>query len=628
MFSKRFVFNCIIILTVIAGIGACTPSATTDTPIVSLPDTHTPELAVQTDTPSPTIIEEPIPAPANCRQNIVDPTKPIHAVHMGGNWGFTYEPQNTLPDEYFEYLEGLNVNWVGISVALHYDDSMDSTVERVYSNVQIPTFSDAFLKEMIRTYHQHGICVYLTLAFEASEAEESVRPVIRYQLGEPRPLWGAEEVVPEFWPWDIIHPDHERFVTEFWESYTQQSVHFGQLAEQEGVALYSLGTETEGLFRTRPSDNWPNDFSSELRTMVASVREVYSGPLTYDMLVFALFENDPFGPGSEYLWEDLDLDVIGLSAYFQLADLPPTSVLSVEKLEESWEIIFQNYLIPLQMANPDRPIYFAEFGATDSVRSPYEASVDSFACRIFQDQDENRLDDGEETQANIYQALLNVMDNHPGVVSGTFLWGMEMADDEQAWAFYQTRGLSVRDKLSEDIVRDYYGAAPRTTLINKYEEIPTPSPNEDSLFIYDDVLVDGWEIASWEAEIDTAVESVVRSGPTALGVMPTSPGGNVTFINLLDISAYAYLEFYVNGGSLGGQSLNIIFWDNEKDKQVGIVMDLCPYIKSETLPPDKWMMVRLPLQHLNFGSGQYSIIIFDDDLQFFLDDIRLVRGVD
>jgi len=249
----------------------------------------------------------------------------------------------------------------------------------------------------------------------------------------------------------------------------------------------------------------------------------------------------------------------------------------------------------------------------------------SLVCRIFQDRDENSLDDGEETQANIYQALFNVMDKHPGVVNGTFLWGMEMADYEQAGRFSLSRGFSVREKLSENVVRDYYGATPRMTqTILKYEEISPPSPNEDSLFIYDDALVEGWEIFSWEAEFDIAVENVVHTGRMALGVTPSTPGGNVTFINQMDISEYAYLEFYVNGDSQGGQELNIVFWDNDNDMQIGITINLCGFILSAALPPDEWILVRFPLQHLDLSGGQYSIIIFSDS-QFFLDDIRLVK---
>ena len=224
---------------------------------------------------------------------------PLRAIHAGGNWGTNGIPvrlweasgrsQPLVPSDYIAYLENLNVNWIGLSVALHYDDSMDSTVERVHSeDVDIPTFSDDAIRQYIREFRSHGIDVYLTLAFEAFEAEGSARPVNRWQLGDPGdPVTGVPpddpaehgHILPENWPWRPDHPDHQRFVAEFWETYTDQAVHFARLAEEEGVRMFSLGTEVERLFRTRSGGYWPNHFRDELETMVRRVREVYSGLL-------------------------------------------------------------------------------------------------------------------------------------------------------------------------------------------------------------------------------------------------------------------------------------------------------------------------------------------------------------
>ncbi len=261
--------------------------------------------------------------------------------------------------------------------------------------------------------------------------------------------------MPEFWPWDIDHPDHERFVREFWETYTDQAVHFAKIAEAEGVRLYSLGTETESLFRSRSGGYWPNDFGVELRAMIQAVRDIYSGLLTYDMHYGALTAADL--PGSDNLWDDTDLDVIGVSAYFPLADTPPTTVLSMDELQVKWEEIFEDHLIPLRDHNPGRPIVFLEFGYTDSTTSPYNASADSFADKVFSDIDGNNLDDGEETQANIYQAFFNVMDRHPGVIRGAFLWdAMMSSNNDYAKSFARMRGFNVRWRLVEEVVRERY----------------------------------------------------------------------------------------------------------------------------------------------------------------------------
>ena len=111
-----------------------------------------------------------------------------------------------IPPDYIAWLKSLHVNWIGLSVALHYDDSMDSTVERVTSSdVDVPTYPDATLRQLIREFRSHGINVYLTLAFEAAEAETAARPVYRHDLGDPGfPGTGVPygtDIKPEFWPW-------------------------------------------------------------------------------------------------------------------------------------------------------------------------------------------------------------------------------------------------------------------------------------------------------------------------------------------------------------------------------------------------------------------------------------------
>lgn len=379
-----------------------------------------------------------------------------------GNNGTNAKSMLESSSDYFVWLRDLNVNWVGISVALHLEDSMDSTVGPRYSGSGVLTASDTDLVNEIRAFRQHGFNVYLTLAFELdNDAVVAEHPVARWQLGEGDAYLAPAEVLPmlqkEYWPWDPAHPDHERFVREFFHTYTEQAVHYARIAQAEGVGMFSLGTETDGLFRTRSGDGWTNDFGNELRTMVSAVRAVYNGYLTYDMTFYVLTQNDFYGPGSNHLWEDLGLDVIGLSAYFSLTDTSPNRVLNVTELESRWEVIFQQYIVPLHDQNPGKPIIFTEFGYTDSLASPYTPSADQFAKRVLIDSDNNGKDDGEEMQANILEAFFNVMDRHPAVVSGAFLWNNTIASNE-TWngSFGKLRGFDVRNKIAEDIVRTHY----------------------------------------------------------------------------------------------------------------------------------------------------------------------------
>lgn len=379
------------------------------------------------------------------------------AVHMGGNWGTNKDAVSELPAEYFEYLRDLNVNWVGISVALHLEGSMDSTVELKYSDALIPTFSDDVLRKLIQRFRQHGFNVYIHMAFESGAAGE--HPVQRWQLGDPFAHTEDDNISPEFWPWRTDHLQHQQFVAEFWQTYSDCLVHIARIAEEEGVGLFTLGTETDRLFRSRSGGQWPNHFLNEMQAMVSAVREVYGGMLGYEMHHGTVENRDFFGPGSDNLVQDLELDFVGVSAYFSLYDTPPSAAPGVDELETKWEQVFQQHLIPLQERNPGKPIIFTEFGYVDSLEALCVAAADEFTAMVFKDKDDDGLDEGQETQANCYQAFFNLMDRYPDVVKGAFLWDTMMSTEEQ-WeqSFGTMRTFSIRQKLAEDIVRQRYEA--------------------------------------------------------------------------------------------------------------------------------------------------------------------------
>ena len=395
--------------------------------------------------------------------------RPLRAIHISGNWGTnrevvdTWNPEGSerlVPLDYVAWLRDLSVNWLGISVALHYDDSMDSTVERVYSRErQNPTFSDQALRQLIREFREHGFDVYLTLAFESLEAERAERPVNRGQLGRPTVPDYGPDILPEHWPWLPSHPDHDRFVREFWRTYTDQAVHYAKIAQAEGVRMYSLGTETDSLVRSRSGgDYWVNDFHDELRTMVASVRAEYNGLLTYDMHPVAIVYRD-FFVGSQYLWEDLDLDVVGLSGGFAVTETPPEAVMSADSLERGFDQVFREHLLPLAGDNAGRPIVFTEYYAMDTVETPADPSNNGRLGEmfVFSDSNGNGVDDGRETQANVFRAFFRTMSRYPGVVNGAFFWDNWITSDE-LWQTYwaRTRSFSIRDKPAEEVVRAQY----------------------------------------------------------------------------------------------------------------------------------------------------------------------------
>ena len=433
--------------------------ASSPVPSMTVASTRLPPVTPEiTSTPISTSTPSPVPSPITWKIPEGSGTN-LRAIHLGGNWGSNVNAFVDLPEEYFLYLRDLNVNWVGISIPIYVFDTMDSQVKRLYSNVPFPTQTDDELVKLIHAFHQHGFHVYLTLALEkVNNPRQGEMPVDRWTLGYTGSMSNWDTPVPNSkWPWLPSHPDHARFVEEFYKTYTDQAAHFAQIAQSENTEMFSLGTETDYLFRTKPFPGSPGDFHQELKQMVDAVRAVYHGKLTYDMWYRALVDPDSYGSGMDSMWSDLDLDCIGISAYFDLMKTQPNNIPSVEDLGKIWDRIFTQFLIPLQKRNPGKDIFFLEFGYTDSTGSVVKPNSDEFNNYIFTDKNSDKLDDGEETQANIYEAFFNAVDSHPGLLKGAFLWGNMMSSDKQwnenEFGDKTMRMFMIRGRLSEEIVR-------------------------------------------------------------------------------------------------------------------------------------------------------------------------------
>ena len=344
-------------------------------------------------------------------------------------------------NRYFDFVKSLNVEWLGISVAMHYDSLSNPVVTanacaQAYKfdsggNYTSCPFTDADLESFVDRARSRGLKIYLTLAFETSLDIDSIASpachtpaykTSRWHLGEPvLPSGGAASACIDAadWWWNPAHPQHAVNSALFWNSYTQVAAKYGELAQRLGIGMFSLGTETENLFRSRPSPPvFTNDFKPQLQAMVQAVRAVYSGVLTYDQNSYWLTIPDN---GSGYLFTDLDLDVVGISGYFPLTDQVPQRVLSVSELEPMWESVFQNYLVPLQQRNPGKPVVFTEFGYNDDLASPYLPSSNTGSPEPAYTAATPTA--GMIQQQNVYRAFYDVNTRYGDLVAGTFIWG-------------------------------------------------------------------------------------------------------------------------------------------------------------------------------------------------------------
>ena len=379
-------------------------------------------------------------------------------------------------DAYFQFLTTENVEWIGISVAIFNGPLSDPTVRVKYrpqgdTSFDVFTFDDADLQNFITRAKQLGFKIYLTLAFEPSGLNLPPSPTDPTcntdQFNVNRAFFGDPSIITSdpneacinsgYWWWNPSHPSYARNVAQFWSTYIQVAVKYATMCQQLGIDIFSLGTETGRLFRTRTSTTWPKHFRNELSQMVAAVRSVYSGQLTYNQeySIFAHPEWFDGGAGSQYLFQDLALDIVGISAYFELANPPVTRVLTVSELESAWTGVFQNYLAPLQAANPGKPIIFTEFGSTDDVGAPADAASRANEFAPEPQRNANGVTDGMLQQQNIFQAFFNVNDRYGGLVRGAFIWGNEVMTNNSRLC--STIGYNIYCKPSAQTVATVYG---------------------------------------------------------------------------------------------------------------------------------------------------------------------------
>jgi hypothetical protein len=104
------------------------------------------------------------------------------------------------------------------------------------------------------------------------------------------------------WPGDVAMRDETAW-RQWWRDYRRYVLHHAVLARWSGADLFSIGCELSGTLGR--AEDW--------RRLIAAVRQVFPGPLTYAGNWSGDLERAPF-------WEQLDL--MGVDAYFPLSPDP------------------------------------------------------------------------------------------------------------------------------------------------------------------------------------------------------------------------------------------------------------------------------------------------------------------
>lgn len=333
------------------------------------------------------------------------PEHPAAERHRGVSW--VAGPRPVTEDD-FATLVDARVSWIVQTPFGWQEDERSPEVRLITSGRVFWGETDEGLEITTRLAQDHSIRTLLKPHIWLSDAHE-----------------GA-------WRGDIAM-ESEADWRRWFEGYRRLVLHYAALAERLGMPAYCVGVELHAAARERPED-W--------RRLIADVREVYSGKLTYAANWYREVEEVPF-------WSDLDY--IGVQAYFPLATDQPAEpgtepVPTVEDLVAAWEP-HATQLEALARRH-GRPVLFTEIGYVSRPGATAEPWVWPEGRGLQESSPE-----GLELQARAYEAFFRTF-WHRSWVAGVYFWKWYPGVPPG-----KTMGVeySPQGKPAEKVLRRWYG---------------------------------------------------------------------------------------------------------------------------------------------------------------------------
>ena len=141
--------------------------------------------------------------------------------------------------------------------------------------------------------------------------------------------------------------------------------------------------------------------------------------------------------------------------------------------------------------------------------------------------------------------------------------------------------------------------------------------------VYDDALENGWLNWGW-ATLNYASTSPVHSGSDSISVSMTAWQGIQLYHPNMDSTPYASISFWLNGGSSGGQHLQVYGLLNGGGQSATYALG--------SVAANTWQQFTVPLSALGVANqATFSGFVIQDSAgttepTFYLDDIVLVGG--
>jgi hypothetical protein len=287
-----------------------------------------------------------------------------------------------------EQMRSLGAEWAGL-VTTWYQDKYNSTQ---ISRLNSKTPSDESLIFAIRKLHELKFKVMLKPHLDLVTSEGNWRGDI-------------EPANPEEWQ-------------KWFDNYSAFILHYVNIASQESVELFCIGTELTKATLAQPRQ-W--------RDLISKIRKVYKGKLTYAANWHNEFSQIEF-------WDALDY--VGIDPYFPLVcSLRP----KVEELKSAWEDWIKR--IEEWQKKINKPVILTEIGyksSTDATDEPWQhVSIGELDLQL---------------QTNCYEALFQSFWDKPWFY-GVYWW---------YWGVHPNmggefnRGFTPQNKPAQDIIAEWY----------------------------------------------------------------------------------------------------------------------------------------------------------------------------
>jgi hypothetical protein len=230
---------------------------------------------------------------------------------------------------------------------------------------------------------------------------------------------------PQIWSPDGWIGDYTLTSEKEWKKWedelTEYILYYAQLAADNNVELFCLGTEMKAHKAARP-----NFF----KNLIPKIKEIYCGKLTYS----SNWDNYK----SVNFWDQLDY--IGLSAYFPLneKDTP-----EVNYLVNQWKPVEKE--LAKYSKELGKPILFTEYGYL---------SVDGSGGKTWLlEKKVRRLPINEVAQANCFKALYQVF-GEKDYWAGGFIW--KWFPHGKGGEGYNERDYTPQGKEASEVIKRYY----------------------------------------------------------------------------------------------------------------------------------------------------------------------------